>query len=116
VDDYLRAGETQDVVAQVRYYAFPVEYFDHGAVDERFVEKDTNNYVKRWPERKYTLTAPVTFLASGKDGETNVEFTIAFNVRNKNHAVSGKTKNFWTIRPGGDDLKIVAIREERVRE
>jgi hypothetical protein len=41
---------------------------------------------------------------------------MSFRVRNKKHAASGRTKNFWTIRAEGDDLKIVAIREQRLRE
>ena len=68
VQDYLRDAETQDVAAQVQYYAFPVRYFDHGSVSEHFVTQDTTNYVKRWPERKYTLLGPVSFFASGKGG------------------------------------------------
>jgi hypothetical protein len=116
VQDYLRDGETQDVAAQVRYYGFPVDYFDHGSVDQTFVTRDTSKYVQRWPERKYMLVGAPQFIAAGEDGATVVEFTIAFNVRNKNHAVSGKTKNFWTIRAEGDDLRIVSIREERQRE
>ena len=120
VQDYLRDAETADVAAQVKYYAFPVRYFDHGAVSQQFVTQDTSNYVKRWPERKYTLTGPVNFFASGKEGETEVEFTIAFDLRSaarttKNKAV-GRTKNWWTIQGTGDELKIVAIREARIRE
>src|SRR5437868_6325389 len=34
VQDYLRDGETQDVAAQLKYYGFPVRYFDHGIVME----------------------------------------------------------------------------------
>ena len=120
VQDYLRDAETDNVAAQVKYYAFPVRYFDHGTVTEQFVSKDTSNYVKRWPERKYTLTEPVKFFASGKEGETEVEFTIAFELRSaartsKNRA-AGRTKNWWTLQGNGDELKIVAIREARVRE
>jgi hypothetical protein len=116
VEDYLRDAETQDVGAQVKYYAFPVQYFDHGAVAQEFVAKDTGNYVKRWPERKYVLAGPVSFFASGKETETIVEFPITFTVRNKKHTASGRTQNYWTIRPEGEDLKIVAIREQRLRE
>ncbi|PZR75056.1 MAG: hypothetical protein DLM73_06200 [Chthoniobacterales bacterium] len=116
VEDYLRDAETQDVSSQVRYYAFPVQYFDHGAVPQEFVVKDTGNYVKRWPERKYVLAGPVSFFASGKEAETIVQFPISFSVRNQKHAVSGQTQNFWTIRSEGKDLKIVAIREQRLRE
>jgi hypothetical protein len=120
VQDYLRDGETDDVASQVKYFAFPVRYFDHGTVTEPFVTKDTSNYVKRWPERKYTLTGPVNFFASGNEGETEVEFTIAFELRSpgrttKNRAV-GRTKNWWSLQVQGDELKIVAIREARLRE
>jgi peptidoglycan hydrolase-like protein with peptidoglycan-binding domain len=120
VQNFLRDAEGADVTAQVNYYADPVRYFHHGTVSQQFVTEDTGNYVKRWPERKYTLAGPVTFFVSGKDGETAVEFTIAFELRNaartaKNRAV-GKTKNWWTLQANGDDLKIVAIREARLRE
>jgi hypothetical protein len=120
VQDYLRDAETQDVPKQVNYYAFPVRYFDHGTVSQEFVTGDTSNYVKRWPERKYTLVGPVNFFASGKEGETEIEFTISFQLRNptrtaKNRAL-GRTKNWWTVRTEGEELKIVAIREERLRE
>ena len=62
----------------------------------------------------------MNFFASGKEGETEVEFTIAFDLRSaarttKNKAV-GRTKNWWTIQGTGDELKIVAIREARIRE
>jgi hypothetical protein len=76
--------------------------------------------VKRWPDRKYTLMGPANFFASGKEGETEIEFTIRFEVRNpdrtsKNKA-TGRTKNWWTVRMEGEEMKIVAIREERLRE
>jgi hypothetical protein len=120
VQDYLRDAAADDVAAQVKYYAFPVRYFDHGAVSQQFVTQDTSNYVKRWPERKYTLAGPVSFFASGKEGETELEFTIAFELRSasratKNKAV-GRTKNWWNVHVEGEELKIVAIREARVRE
>lgn len=120
VQDYLRDAETDNVAAQVKYYAFPVRYFDHGSVSEPFVTQDTSNYLKRWPERKYTLAEPVKFFASAKEGETEVEFTIAFELRSavrttKNRA-AGRTKNWWTLQGNGEELKIVAIREARIRE
>ena len=120
VQDYLRDAESQDVPAQVKYFAFPVRYFDHGVVSEDFVRRDTSNYVKHWPLRKYTLAGPVNFFAAGNEGETNIEFTIGFELHSparstKNKAL-GRTKNWWTVRPEGEDLKIVAIREARIRE
>ena len=116
VEQYLRDGETSDIEAQTRYFAYPVEYFDHGSVGSAFVNKDVSRYVKRWPDRKYALLEPVTYSASTRENETRVEFTISFNVRNKNHEAKGRTLNTWMIRTEGEDLKIVSIREQRLRE
>ena len=114
VRDYLHDAESDDVDLQVRYYAFPVGYFDHGRAGRGFVARDTRNYVKRWPQRKYTLIGPVKFFLSDKGGEVQVEFTIEFRVRNEKHAVIGKTRNFWTVRPKARNFKIITINEQRL--
>ena len=75
VEDYLRDAETDDVAAQVKILRLPGRILSATvSVDEQFVTKDVTDYVKRWPERHYTLATPVSFFASGKD-ETDVEFT-----------------------------------------
>jgi hypothetical protein len=116
VEDYLRDAETTDVPAQVRYFAYPVDYFDHGPQGPAFVEKDVENYVKRWPDRKYTLLQAPTFVASAREGETIINFPITYTVRRGNNVAAGKTKNTWVVRPEGEELKIVAIQEQRMRE
>jgi len=112
---YLRDAERDDVDLQVHYYNFPLDYFDHGRVNREFVVKDTRDYVKRWPKRKYTLMGPVNFFAGGNEGETKVEFTIGFTVENSKHVVRGKTRNFWSI-IRGENLRIVAVKEQRLHE
>lgn len=114
VETYLADGETDDIGLQVWFYRFPVKYFNHGLVNQDFVVKDTQAYVKRWPERKYRLVGPISYNTSGSDGETQIEFTIDYTVRNKGRAKTGRTKNFWTVRTSGDDMKIIAIREEHI--
>jgi hypothetical protein len=115
VQTYLRDAETDDVDLQVGYYDFPIDYFDHGRVGRDFVFKDTHDYVKRWPQRKYTLLGPVKSSGSKKEDETQVEFTIAFSVAAEKRAVRGKTRNFWTIKRAGN-FRIIAIREQRLHE
>jgi hypothetical protein len=119
VQDYLRDSETDDIPAQVRYFVYPVIYFDHGPKQSDFVTRDVQDYVRRWPQRKYALLGPVTFFA-GDEGTTNIEFTFSFEVRSdarttKTHA-KGHAKHRWTIRSEGSELKIVAIKEERLHE
>ncbi len=116
VADYLRDNETNDLPRQMKYYDFPIEYFDHGKVGEDFVAKDNRNYMRRWPVRHYTLDGPVKFAAGLQEGETLVEFPISFEVRSDKRSARGRTRNFWTIKPEADGLKIVAIREQHLRE
>ncbi|MEY2545781.1 MAG: hypothetical protein QOG48_898 [Verrucomicrobiota bacterium] len=116
VERYLRDAEGDDVDLQVGYYGFPVEYFDHGAVDRGFVTRDTKAYLKRWPDRHYQLTEPVSFRAGAAGDELQIEFTISFTVRNAKATAEGRTRNFWTLRPekNGTNLQIVRIREQRL--
>ncbi|MGI8431887.1 MAG: peptidoglycan-binding domain-containing protein [Chthoniobacterales bacterium] len=116
VENYLRDNEANELALQLRYYSFPVDYFDHGKVGEGFVAKDNRNYMRRWPIRHYQMEAPVKFAAGAKEGETIVEFPISFEVRGGSRAARGKTRNIWTIKPDGGELKIVAIQEQHLRE
>jgi peptidoglycan hydrolase-like protein with peptidoglycan-binding domain len=115
VETYLRVGETEDIGLQVWFYKFPVKYFDHGSFDQDEVFKDTQKYVKRWPDRKCTLQTPISFFAS-EDGDTTLEFSYKYIVRNNNRVKEGRKKAVWRVRADGDVLKIVAIREEPLRE
>jgi peptidoglycan hydrolase-like protein with peptidoglycan-binding domain len=112
VETYLRDGETNDVFLQAWFYQYPVQYFKYGLKDQKFVVQDIRYHVKDWPERKYTLLAPPTFSTSDKEGEIRVEFSIAYNRRDKKRVASGKAKYTWTVRAEGDDLRIVSISEE----
>lgn len=116
VERYLRDGETQEVAPQTAYFSYPVRYFDDGVKGEDFVARDVRNYVKHWPERKYTLLPPITFRAAAEEGETIVEFDIKYRVQRGKTIASGKTRNTWTLRPEGDELKILAIKEQQLRE
>jgi hypothetical protein len=112
VDAYLRDAETNDIFLQAWFYQYPVQYFQYGWKDQKFVVQDIRYHVKDWPERKYQLIAPPTFTASVREGESTVEFSIDYYRRNKKRTAAGKAKYTWTVRAGGDDLRIVSIREQ----
>ena len=116
VQKYLRDAESDDVDLQVSYYAFPVQYFDHGLASREFVTKDTANYCKRWPQRHYSLIGPVKFNPSEGKDEIQVEFTINFKVASGNRMANGKTRNLWTIRPDQENFKILVINEQRLHD
>lgn len=112
VETYLRDGETNDVFLQAWFYQYPVQYFHYGWKDQKFVVRDIGYHVKDWPDRKYELIAPPSFTPSDKPEEFLVEFSIAYNRRNKKRTASGKAKYTWTVRAEGEELRIVSIREQ----
>ncbi|HMJ07351.1 MAG TPA: peptidoglycan-binding domain-containing protein [Chthoniobacterales bacterium] len=117
VENYLRDSETDNIPAQTsKYFSYPVKYFDDGPQGAAFVEKDVGYYVRHWPQRKYTLVQPVSFAAAERADETNIQFDIAFELKNKQRHAQGRTRNFWTIQGEGGELKIIAIQEQRLRE
>jgi hypothetical protein len=115
IEDYLRAGESNDVGAQIRFFAFPVDYFEHGRVNATFLRQDTASYVRRWPTRRYMLADPVRITGSSRD-KVNAEFTIAFSVQSPKRRATGRTSNSVTLRDRNGELRIIAIREQRLPE
>ncbi len=112
---YLHAGEGKYVTPQLRYFSFPVDYFAHGQVKEQFVRSDTLRYMRRWPRRRYLLIEPVKVTAVDSETAT-VDFTIAFTVQRGKRRANGRTSNRVTLREINGELKIVAIKEQRVAD
>ncbi len=115
IESYLRDAETNHLQTEMSYYAEPVDYFDQGIVDLRFVERDVQNYYKRWPTRKYELTSFAAAPSEKHPGQIETKFRIRFSVKNAEHSVSGMTDNVFMLKPDGTNFKIVSMREQRVR-
>ncbi len=113
IAEYLITGGSNDIDAQMRYFAFPLEYFEHGRVNEKFVRKDTAGYVRRWPARHYMLTDPVKVTLTSVDTAT-AEFIIAFSVQKGNRRASGRTSNRVLVRNANGTLQIIGIHERRL--
>ena len=110
---YLDTCETNQLEAELAFYADRVNYFDHGVVRRDFIAKDVARYYRRWPERNYELLD----LQVGKPAgdEIDVKFRIAFSVRNPEHRAAGRTLNHFKIRRAGDELHFVSLKEQRIR-
>ena len=119
VERYLQAGQTNDPPGELAFFGDRVEYFDDGLKDRHYIEQDITRYDHRWPERHFTMLEPfsVSPAPGSEEEKTVVTFRLQFANKNSKYAVQGKTDNTWTIvgtRP--EELRIVAIKEQRVRE
>jgi peptidoglycan hydrolase-like protein with peptidoglycan-binding domain len=111
VEDYLRDGESNDASAQLKYYAFPVDYFHDGPQHAAYVQRDSDRQAKLWPVRKFVLAGPVQFNSLGSPGEIAVEFNYVFEERGNKGAAIGNARQRWNVRTQGDELKITKIDE-----
>ncbi len=118
VASYLRAGQSDDTEAQMPFYADQVDYFNEGRVDRRFIRADIDGYDRRWPERHFTLLDPITLAASPDHDPEKivVNFHYRFVVKRPHDAPEGEMMNTYTLqRTGPESLRIVAMKESRVR-
>lgn len=117
IESYLRDGESDDAAtaAQLKYYAFPLSYFEDGLQDAAHVTRDAKKYIQLWPKRKFMLASPVTFFATGADGEYRVEFSYAYQEQGRKGTATGNAKQSWIVSVDGGELKIREIKEEHVR-
>ena len=115
---YLQAGQTNDPEAELRFYGDHVDYFEDGWVDRQFLARDVARYDHRWPQRHFSLSGPieVTPVSDGEPVKTKVRFRYRFAVKNNRYSLVAQMNNEYVVagsRP--EDLRIVSIKEERVR-
>ena len=118
LEDYLRAGQSNDTATQMPFYADHVDYLNEGKVDHHFIHADIDGYDRRWPERHFTLLDPVTLVASPDHDPEKiaVNFRYRFAVKRLHDAPEGEMSNTYILqRTGSDRLRIVAMKESRVR-
>jgi peptidoglycan hydrolase-like protein with peptidoglycan-binding domain len=118
IEHYLQAGQTNDPPAELRFYGDRVQYFDDGLVDQRFIEQDVRRYDHRWPDRQFSLSGPVeiTHPSDGDPAKIEVRFRYRYAVKSSRLSATGQTDNEYVLagsRP--EDLRIVSMKEERVR-
>ena len=118
VENFVRLGESNNPGAQSGFFADHVDYFNEGVVSRDFIDKDTEKYNKRWPDRHFTMVDPISVEESPDHDPSKVvvNFHTLINVQRPGHDVKGETENTYTlVRTGPETLRISAIKEARVR-
>jgi hypothetical protein len=112
---YFAACESPSPQDELAFYADRVDYFDHGAVDKAYIQNELAVYNQRWPTRKYSMGDSLRVIKGGNN--TIAKFRVAFTVANEAHnrKANGRTDDTISLIKTGDSLKIVSIKEARVR-
>ena len=118
IERYLRAGQNNDLPAEMAFYGDRVDYFEDGRVDRRFIQEDVLRYERRWPERHFDLELPLSITKTSATNAAGfkVSFRYRFSVKNSRYAASGEADTQYVLAGGSpDDLRIISLQEQRVR-
>ncbi|HEV2842086.1 MAG TPA: peptidoglycan-binding domain-containing protein [Chthoniobacterales bacterium] len=115
VGEYLAAMGSNDVKRELKFYADKVNYYHNGTIDRRIIEQTVRRYHARWPNRRYTTGAAISYSRNDKRGEITMIFRVRFTLKDGRQTVSGQTDNRFRISAGTVDPRIISIEEKRVR-
>ena len=105
LENYLR--EDNDLNALAAQYADTVVYYDLGAQPIQEIIEDKENYVRRWPVRRFTADLDTLRVIDVDEGAMRVEVQVDFDVANSDRAVSGRSLIQITVARRGAGLRIV---------
>ncbi|MDP9099142.1 MAG: peptidoglycan-binding protein [Verrucomicrobiota bacterium] len=116
VGEYLAAMGSNDVKRELKFYADKVNYYHNGTIDRRIVEQTLRRYHARWPNRRYTTGAAISYSQNNRPGEITMIFRVRFTLKDGRQTVSGQTDNRFRISAATVDPRITSIEEKRVRQ
>jgi peptidoglycan hydrolase-like protein with peptidoglycan-binding domain len=115
VGEYLTAMGSNDVKSELKFYADKVNYYHNGVIDRRIIEQTLRRYHARWPNRRYTTGAAISYSRNDKRAEIMMIFRVRFTLKDGRQTVSGQTDNRFRISAATVDPRIISIEEKRVR-
>jgi hypothetical protein len=108
---FLHAGDSNRLAQIMAFYAERVDYMDDGFIHRDAIQSILTTYYETWPTRHSTLLHCVASLSPADPSEIIVTFRYQFDVRSPAHEQKGAEDLNTTLRPAGNDLQIVAIKE-----
>jgi len=112
VGAFVLAGVNARVGSELEFFADRVEYFDQGMLNRERIQRDLEQYDRRWPERRFRLAGPLQ-VDRQSNGRLRVSFPLRYELRNASKNVKGIVRKALLLERVGDDLQIVAVHERR---
>jgi len=112
VGAFVRAGVDPNIGMEADFFADRVRYYDQGVVDREQIRNDLLNYAAHWPERHFWFAGNLT-IEQQRRHRVRVTFPLQYELRNGATQTTGAVNKTVVLEPAGDDLKIVAVSEQR---
>lgn len=104
-DAYLKAGEQDQLPSALNLYADMVDYYDQGLVSKEVLYQDKQDYMSRWPQRRYQRVSGIATLASTSSTRT-IRFDYIYRVARPGKQLSGKAYVVLGLEKFGDQIRI----------
>jgi hypothetical protein len=78
IESFVKALSSNDLRAQLRYYADQVDYYELGQVPKDVVRKDLQHDITTWPNRTYSIdgTPEVAPIDNGFDAKFRMKYAL----------------------------------------
>ena len=98
--------------ATLPFFGSRVLYFGKNNQDHNDIIKDRAAYIRKYPYRKYRITARPTVL-SAKNGVYELVSPVSYTVQGMGRPISGKVSDYLIVRKTPDSYAIVGIDETK---
>jgi hypothetical protein len=112
VSAFVVAGISEDVGAELQFFAEKADYYDRGTVSKAFIREDILRYNQKWPVRRYWLDGEIRVLSEMEADPIEVRYQIRYAVRNQRRESSGKAIKTLKLRKTQNGLAITSVREK----
>ena len=112
IRSYLDSLERGSEAALLGCYETRVDYYSAGIVGLDFIQKDKQNFLKKWRKLKYDVLEPVEVVYDQVPGTLTVRFVYQFSADSGKEVARGKAENIWKIKKIDGKLKIVGEKQK----
>ena len=111
--NYLETQSKCNISEILKCYDNNVNYFSVGIVDKKFIQKDKENFCRRWPIIQYKLTGEISVENTENENTKIVEFYISFHTySSRRGSISGIARNHLKVRKTSEGLKIIEDQQK----
>jgi hypothetical protein len=112
VAGFVVAGISEDVEAELQFYAERADYYESGLVSKDFIRKDVLRYNQKWPVRRYWLAGDTQILNGLEADPIEVRYQIRYEVKNQQKQSSGTAVKTLKLKKVAGGLEIISVREK----
>ncbi len=114
ITNFIAAGESNQIDEVLPYYAATVErFYDEGSVGKSTIRNGRRAYIKKYPNRSYSLVSgSSTSVRDIGGGYFTAETLFDYRVSSgSSHVHSGRMRGIYKLRESGSSFEVVEINE-----